>query len=352
MGTRQRTVDTPSVTLTGLTNCTEYTLRVRASNAEGDSDWSEEAAGTPQVSAPERPGPPDVTPGDGTLQLTWPAVVLSRQLHRAVEVRGAGVLRDASADRRPAPGLAQRADQTTPSSRCASGRSTPAATATGPRRRREPSMTPAPADAAGGRRQGLGLNAGATRPSACGPECRGLVRQWGGRCVCPAPDEACTRAARSARFPTRRRRDPLVHKPSSIRTATRSGFRIDEDAVSGMPAETFAGCGRRLVDALIVWVMPDHQLRARRGPGLRSPATRGSNGCGGEDGHHPRPDPPRRGRARAPGADRAPPRGGLHQPEHPPRTGQRRHWTSTSRRPSSRSRRRRSSRAWSRRGTG
>ena len=74
MGTRQRTVDTPSVTLTGLTNSTEYTLRVRASNAGGDSDWSEGAAGTPQVSAPERPGPPDVTPGDGTLELTWPAV--------------------------------------------------------------------------------------------------------------------------------------------------------------------------------------------------------------------------------------------------------------------------------------
>ena len=52
--------------------------------------------------------------------------------------------------------------------------------------------------------------------------------------------------------------------------------------------------------------------------GSRRPATRGSNGCSGEeDGFH-RPDPHRRGRARAPDADRPTPRGGLHLPEHPP----------------------------------
>ena len=73
-GTRQQTVATPQATLTGLTDGAEHTVRVRASNAGGDSDWSEEAVGTPQVSAPERPGPPDVTPGDGTLEVSWTAV--------------------------------------------------------------------------------------------------------------------------------------------------------------------------------------------------------------------------------------------------------------------------------------
>lgn len=52
-----------------------------------------------------------------------------------------------------------------------------------------------------------------------------------------------------------------------------------------------------------------HEVR-----GSPNPATRGSNGCGGEDGHRS----PGRGRARASDADRAPPRRGLHQPQHPP----------------------------------
>ncbi len=37
-------------------------------------------------------------------------------------------------------------------------------------------------------------------------------------------------------------------------------FRIAEDAVGRMPAETPADRGRRLVDALIVWITPDRQL--------------------------------------------------------------------------------------------
>ena len=37
-------------------------------------------------------------------------------------------------------------------------------------------------------------------------------------------------------------------------------FRIAEEAISRMPAETPAGRGRRLVDALIVWITPDRQL--------------------------------------------------------------------------------------------
>ena len=46
----------------------------------------------------------------------------------------------------------------------------------------------------------------------------------------PAPDEANTRAAaRSARVATRRRRDPLVRKLSSIRTASRSGAEMSVD---------------------------------------------------------------------------------------------------------------------------
>ena len=46
---RQRTIAAPSRTDTipSLTNGTEYTVRVRATNALGDSDWSAEAKGTP-----------------------------------------------------------------------------------------------------------------------------------------------------------------------------------------------------------------------------------------------------------------------------------------------------------------
>ena len=73
---RQQVVTTPTATTTGLTNGTAYTVRVRASNAQGDSDWSPEAAGTPeaQVPPPARPGQPTVTPGDGMLMLLWTAV--------------------------------------------------------------------------------------------------------------------------------------------------------------------------------------------------------------------------------------------------------------------------------------
>ena len=37
-------------------------------------------------------------------------------------------------------------------------------------------------------------------------------------------------------------------------------FRIGEEAIGRMPAETPAGRGHRLVDALIVWITPDRQL--------------------------------------------------------------------------------------------
>ena len=52
---RQTIVETTSALLEHLTNGTEYTVRVRASNTGGDSDWSEEATGTPMQPVPSLP---------------------------------------------------------------------------------------------------------------------------------------------------------------------------------------------------------------------------------------------------------------------------------------------------------
>ena len=54
-GAREETVQTPSATLSELTNGVAYTVRVRASNAGGDSGWSEEATGTPLQPVPALP---------------------------------------------------------------------------------------------------------------------------------------------------------------------------------------------------------------------------------------------------------------------------------------------------------
>ena len=45
---RQATVTTTTHTIPSLTNGTQYTVRVKATNALGDSDWSAEATGTPR----------------------------------------------------------------------------------------------------------------------------------------------------------------------------------------------------------------------------------------------------------------------------------------------------------------
>ncbi len=52
---RQQTVRAPAATLSGLTNGVAYTVRVRASNAGGDGDWSDEAPGTPLQPVPALP---------------------------------------------------------------------------------------------------------------------------------------------------------------------------------------------------------------------------------------------------------------------------------------------------------
>ena len=52
---RQETVQAPTATLSELTNGVAYTVRVRASNAGGDSDWSEEATETPLQPVPALP---------------------------------------------------------------------------------------------------------------------------------------------------------------------------------------------------------------------------------------------------------------------------------------------------------
>ncbi len=62
-------------TLTGLTNGTEYSVKVLATNAVGSSSYSSTASGTP-VSSATAPGTPSgltITPGDGTLAVSWTA---------------------------------------------------------------------------------------------------------------------------------------------------------------------------------------------------------------------------------------------------------------------------------------
>ena len=60
-----------STQLTDLENGRSYAFRIRAENIAGWGDWSDYAlACTPDIE-PERPAPPQVTHGDGWLEVTW-----------------------------------------------------------------------------------------------------------------------------------------------------------------------------------------------------------------------------------------------------------------------------------------
>ena len=86
--TRQQSVTTPSATLTRLTNGATYTVRVRASNAQGDSDWS---PGSDRDHAGAAPGAARATehlvPRRRDAGADLERGTGRRQLHRAVEVR-------------------------------------------------------------------------------------------------------------------------------------------------------------------------------------------------------------------------------------------------------------------------
>ena len=59
-----------SVTITGLRDGTAYEVQVRAGNSIGDGPWSQSAMATP-VGVPAAPAAPDVTGGDGQLEVRW-----------------------------------------------------------------------------------------------------------------------------------------------------------------------------------------------------------------------------------------------------------------------------------------
>ena len=62
--------DTTQDTVDDLTNNTAYTFAVRATNASGDSPWSNSATATPIV-VPNAPGNLSAAPGDGRVALSW-----------------------------------------------------------------------------------------------------------------------------------------------------------------------------------------------------------------------------------------------------------------------------------------
>ena len=74
--TRQNTVlgaASNSAVITGLTNSTQYTVRVTAYNDTGDGTASTEVMGTPAIGAPLAPAKPTVSAGNARVTLTWTA---------------------------------------------------------------------------------------------------------------------------------------------------------------------------------------------------------------------------------------------------------------------------------------
>ena len=71
--TRQATVTGVTHQIGSLTNGTEYSIRVRASNSAGDGDWSSVVTGTPSADPPLKPSRPQATAGNALVSLTWTA---------------------------------------------------------------------------------------------------------------------------------------------------------------------------------------------------------------------------------------------------------------------------------------
>ena len=135
--------------------------------------------------------------------------------------------------------------------------------------------------------------------------------------------------------PLRARETPI--RPDCGRSSLGLGIdsrgcaRSDDHGSRGPPAGVEVGRGggdwRRPPTALAAWSTPSSSGSRRTASsspastasrsGSPRPATRGSNGCGKMETTLARPRPAAAG-ARAPGADRAPARRGLHQPERPP----------------------------------
>ena len=67
-------VPTTGTTIWMLINGQSYQVQVGAISSAGDSRWSPIATGTPQApQAPDAPGRPTLTPGNGTLEVSWTA---------------------------------------------------------------------------------------------------------------------------------------------------------------------------------------------------------------------------------------------------------------------------------------
>ena len=80
---RQRSIETPYAAIGHLTNAVPYTVRVRAGNASGESDWSAEASGTPESESVPVPA----LPAAGALGL---ALLLLGAARRVLRSRGGG----------------------------------------------------------------------------------------------------------------------------------------------------------------------------------------------------------------------------------------------------------------------